>query len=329
MGTVMKAIVRESYGAPDVLKLAEIPRPIPVSGEVLVQVRASSLNRGDRYFMQGEPMIARIATGLRRPKKRGLGMDFAGDVVAVDDGVTEVSVGDAVFGQVDFGEFWAEYACAPASLTAPMPSNLSYEAAATVPVSGLTALQGLRDHGAVQPGQEVLINGATGAVGTFAVQVATALGAKVTAVCGARNIDMVRSLGAAEVIPYETDDFTTCGRKFDLLFDVVGNRSLGALRQVLHPKGTLVVVGGPDGRWLGPASTILSRMLLSPFVSQRVVTFAGTPNRADMLTLAAMLDEGAIKAVIDRQFELEEAADAMRYLIDGRPSSKVGITVSQ
>jgi NADPH:quinone reductase-like Zn-dependent oxidoreductase len=323
----MKAVVRDAYGPPDVLKVEETDRPVPGDHEVLLRVRASSLNRGDRYVMEGIPFPFRLALGLFRPKQRGLGMDFAGEVEEVGSRVTDLRPGDAVYGQQDLGRTWAEYVCVPASLVAPKPSNLTYEQAAAVPVSAFTALQGLRDHGGVEAGRTVLINGATGAVGTFAVQIAKALGAEVTGVCSERNVELVRSLGADHVIPYETEDFTACGRQFDVLFDVVGNRPLRACRRVLQPKGTFLPVGGPAGRWLGPLVSLMAARFQAPFVSQRVVLFTGTPNRPDLLVLTELIESGKVTPAIDRQFELTEIVEAMRYLIEGRPASKVVITV--
>jgi NADPH:quinone reductase-like Zn-dependent oxidoreductase len=323
----MKAIVRDAYGPPDVLKLEEIDRPVPSDDEVLLRVRASSLNRADRYLMQGTPMPIRLVSGLFKPKKRGLGLDFAGDVEEVGSRVADVNPGDAVYGQQDMGEVWAEYACVPASLVAPKPSNLTYVQAAAVPLSGFTALQGLRDQGRVEAGQTVLINGSTGAVGTFTVQIAKALGAEVTAVCSERNMEFVRRLGAEHVIPYETEDFLDCGRQFDVLFDVVGNRPLRACRRVMKPKAIFVMAGSPEDGWLGPIGPMMAKLAQGPFVSQRVTTFVGTPNRADLLVLTELIESGKVTPAIDRQFELAEIVDAMRYLVEGRPPSKVVISV--
>jgi NADPH:quinone reductase-like Zn-dependent oxidoreductase len=324
----VQAIVRDVYGRSDVLRLVEIARPVPGDDEVLVRIRASSLNRADRYVMQGTPKVVRVGWGLFGPKERGMGRDFAGDVEAVGSRVVDVHDGDAVFGLASRRSTWAEYACVPGQLTAPKPTRLTYEQAAAVPLSALTALQGLRDYGRLKAGQTVLINGATGAVGTFAVQIAKALGAEVTAVCSARNVELVRSLGADHLIPYETEDFTSCGRRFDVLFDGVGNRPLGACRRALHPKGTYLAVGAPvGGPWLGPLVPILAAMVQSPFVSQRVATVSMKANRADLIVLCELLASGKVTPAIDRQFELARTADAMRYLIEGRPSSKVVISM--
>lgn len=322
----MKAIVRDTYGSPDVLRLEEVERPIPKDDEVLLRVRASSLNRADRYLLQGTPRLIRVVSGLFKPKKRGMGMDFSGDVEQVGDQVADVKPGDAVYGQVDFGETWAEYACVPGSLVATKPENMTYEEAAAVPLSGLTALQGLHK-GRVEDGQTVLINGATGAVGTYAVQIARAFGAEVTAVCRECNTELVRSLGADHVIAYDSEDFTQCGRQFDALFDVAGNRSLRACRQVIKRKGTYIVVGAPDDGWLGPVGPLLAKMIQGPFVSQRVVSFTAKPNRRDLHALTDLIESGKVRSAIDRQFDLAEIPDALRYLAEQRPPSKVVISI--
>lgn len=326
----MKAIVRHTYGHADVLRYAEVDRPSPGVDEVLIRVRASSLNRADRYTMQGTPVVAmRPALGLFRPRNPGLGMDFSGDVVEVGAQVTDVQPGEAVYGQQDAGSTWAEFACVPATLVSQKPSRLSYEEAAAVPLAALTALQGLRDQGEVQPGKHVLINGGTGAVGSFAVQIAKALGAAhLTVVCGTRNVELVHSLGADHVIPYETEDFLQCGRTFDVMFDGVGNRPLRRCCELLKPDGVFVPSGAPEGgRWFGPIWHLIKAMWQARFVEQEVRLFVGTPNRPDLETLTTMIESGAVTPVIDRTFPLSETADAMRYLVDGHPSGKVTLTV--
>jgi NADPH:quinone reductase-like Zn-dependent oxidoreductase len=324
----MRAIVRDKYGGPEVLHLEDIERPVPRGSEVCLRVRASSLNRADRYVMQGTPMPIRLMTGLFGPRKRGMGMDFSGVVESLGPEAVGIEVGDEVFGQMDNGETWAEYACVSAEFVAPKPGRLSHAQSAAIPLAGLTALQGLRDAARVQAGQRVLINGSTGAVGTFAVQIAKALGANVTAVCSERNVELVRSLGADELIAYEQEDFTQYGRKFDVLFDVVGNRPLASCRRVLEPKGCYLPVGAPEGgRWLGPIVPLLTVMLRAPFVSQRVATFTGTPRRADLVALAALVESGDVTPAICRQFELGDCVEAMRFLAEGRPPSKVVLTL--
>lgn len=325
----MRAIVRDRYGPGEqVLQLVDLPRPSPAADEVLVRVRATSLNRGDRYTVEGIPLPFRMMLGPFRPRARQLGMDFAGDVVEIGASVQDVAVGDAVYGQQDLGSTWAEYASIPASLVAPKPTDLTYVEAAAVPVSAFTALQGLRDAGGLQPGQRVLLNGSTGAVGTFAVQIARALGAEVTAVCSERHLDLVRDLGADTVIPNERQDFLEAGGTFDVVFDIVGNHGLLAYRRIMAPGGTFVPVGGPSGFWLGPAGHLLRTQLLRPFVRQRVRSFVGTPNRPDLLALTELIEAGKLRPSIERVFELAELPEAMRYLVHGRPGAKVAIEVA-
>lgn len=326
----LKAIARERYGSGDELRWVDVERPAPGDDEVLIRVRASSVNRADRYAMQGTPIVAmRPALGFFRPRRPGLGMDFAGDVAEVGANVTDIEVGDAVYGQQDNGATWAEYACVPAALVAPKPPRLSYEEAGAAPLAGLTALQGLRNEGEVQPGKRVLINGGTGAVGTFAVQIAKALGAdELTVVCGGRNEELVRSLGADHVIAYETNDFLECGRTFDVLFDVVGNRPLRRCCDLLEPDGVFVPCGMPEGgRWFGPVGHVLKTLFAARFVKQDVKLFVGTPNRPDLLALTELIESGAVTPAIDRAFPLSQTAEAMRYLVDGRPSAKVVLKV--
>src|ERR1700685_4670011 len=277
----MKAIVCHRYGSPDVLKCEEMEAPIAGDDEVLIKVRAASVNPLDGSSMKGRPYIVRLLTGLRRPKITRPGVDVAGEVKAVGRNVTQFKPGDEVFGvcisdpQASGTEVWAhrqgafaEYVCAPESMLAIKPDNVSFEEAAAVPVAAFTALQGLRDKGQIQPGQKVLINGASGGVGTFAVQIAKWFGAYVTGVCSSRNVDLVRTLGADQVIDYTQEDFTTILQGYDLFLDCVGNHSLLAGRRILSPKGRLVIISGPDGRWLGPVARLLKALVLSRFVSQ-------------------------------------------------------------
>ena len=325
----MRAIVRDAYGSPDVLKLEDIGRPVPKDDEVLVRVRASAVNRGDRYTLLGTPALLRLATGLFSPKKRGMGMDFAGVVEETGSQVSDVSVGDEIYGQVDFGETWAEYACVPAKLTAPKPRNATFEQAGAVGVAGMTALQGLRNQGRVGPGTKVLINGATGAVGSFAVPIAKVLGAeRVVATCSQRNLEFVMARGADRAIPYETEDFLECGETFDVLFDVVGARPLRESCRVLEPKGTYVSVGGPEGGgFLGPAGPLLKKVLASPFVSQKFKSYVSSPNRDDLTVIAEWIEAGKLTPAVDRTFDLADAAEAMRYAAEGHPASRVVITM--
>lgn len=291
----------------------------------MIRVRAASVNPLDWRVMRGRPYFMRIMTGLRRPKDTRLGVDVAGEVEAVGRNVTRFKPGDEVFG-AGSGAF-AEYACASESVLVTKPNNVTFEQAAAVNVGACTALQGLRDSGQIQPGQKVLINGAAGGVGTFAVQIGKCLGAEVTGVCSARNAEMVRSIGAEHVIDYTHEDFTESGRRYDLLFDLVGNRPLSACRRVLNPKGTYVVAGGPDGRWLGPLRPMLKAPLFSPFVSQKLVMCMSKVSKEDLTTLRELMEAGKVTPVIDRRYSLSEVPEAIRYLEEGHARGKVVITL--
>jgi NADPH:quinone reductase-like Zn-dependent oxidoreductase len=323
----MKAAVRDRYGSPDVVELREIERPAPADDEVLVRVRAASVNAADWYGMTGTPYVGRAAMGLRKPKSNRLGTDFAGTVEAVGNDVTLFRPGDEVFGGRS-GAF-AEYVCVREDrAVVPKPANVTFEQAAAVGVAGLTALQGLRDKGQLQPGQKVLINGASGGVGTFAVQIAKALGADVTGVCSTRNVDLVRSLGADQVVDYTREDFTRSDRRYDLMFDVAGSRSWSECRRVLNPQATLVIVGAPKGnRLMGPLSHIVTLRLAALRGSQKAVFFIAKFNKADMEVLRELLEAGKVTPVIDRRYELSEIADALRYLGEGHAQGKVVLTV--
>jgi NADPH:quinone reductase-like Zn-dependent oxidoreductase len=323
----MRAIVRDAYGSADVLELRDIDRPVVGDDEVLVRVRAAGVDQGVWHVMAGLPYPIRVAGyGLRAPKNRVLGADVAGVVEAVGNDVTRFQVGDEVFG-IATGSY-AEYARAPEDKLAPRPANLTFEQAAVVAVSGLTALQGLRDHGRVRPGQKVLIIGASGGVGTYAVQVATAFGARVSGVCSTTKVDLVRSLGADRVIDYTHEDFADEERRYDVILDVGGNASLSRLRRALTPKGTLVIIGGEsDGRWIGGTDRQLRALVLSPFVGQKLGTFIARENHEDMIVLKALIEAGKVTPVIDRAYPLSEVADAIRYMRDGRARGKVVITV--
>ncbi len=321
----MKAIVYHHYGAPDVLRLEEIARPAPGEGEVLVRVRAAAANPLDCHLMKGA-YVMRPMTGLRAPKAGRPGADLAGEVEAVGRNVTRFRPGDPVFGAAR-GAF-AEYVCAREDCLALKPANLTFEQAAALPVAGVTALQGLRDKAPVRPGQKVLIHGAAGGVGTFAVQIAKAFGAEVTGVCRTANVDLVRSLGADHVVDYTRDDFTRRAPPYDLLFDCVGDRSFSDCRRALLPKGTYVAVGvRPGGKWIGPLPRLLTTLLSSPFVSQRVVFFVARVNAEDLTALKTLIETKKVTPVIGRRFTLAEAAEAIRYLEAGRPGGKVVITV--
>ena len=324
----MKAIVFHEYGAPDdVLELQETDKPIVEDDELLVRIRAASLNPYDWHFVTGLPYIARMQFGLLKPKANSLGADLVGQVEEVGKNVTQFRPGDEVLGEVETGSF-AQYACVSEESAVPKPGNLTFEQAASVPMAGLTALQGLRDKGRIQPGQKVLINGASGGVGTFAVQIAKSFGAEVTGVCSTRNVDMVRSIGADHVVDYTQEDFTRSGRRYDLMFDLVGNHSPSECRRALNPKGTYIAsFGQPDHRWLGPLAQLLRMLLLSPFVSQKLVTFVAKPNKKDLHILKEFIETGKVTPVIDRTYTLSEVPEAIRYLEEGHAQGKVVITM--
>jgi NADPH:quinone reductase-like Zn-dependent oxidoreductase len=320
----MKAIVQDRYGAPDVLELREIEQPVAGDDEVLVRVRAVSVNPYDWHFMRGEPYLMRLMSGLLRPKVPVIGVDLAGQVEAVGEGVTGFQPGDAVFGMAK--RACAEYVCASPDALVAKPADISFEQAATVPIAGLTALQGLK--GRVQSGQTVLVNGAAGGVGTFAVQIAKSLGTEVTAVCSTRNVDLVRSIGADRVIDYTRDEFTTGERRYDLLLDMMGNHPLSACRRILMPDGVLVIVGGPDrGNLLGPLAHALSVLFRSKVLGQKTVMMLAKRSREDLQTLADLMASGAVTPVIDRSYGLSDTAEAIRYLEQGHARGKVVITV--
>jgi NADPH:quinone reductase-like Zn-dependent oxidoreductase len=321
----MKAIVRDRYGSPDVLALGEVEKPDLTDDGVLVRVHAASVARGDWYTLTGL-YVGRAEMGLRKPKSRLLGGDFAGTVEAVGPDVTDVRPGDEVFGGRS-GAF-AEYVCARARSVALKPARLTFEEAAAVPTSALTALQGLRDKGQVQPGQKVLINGASGGVGTFAVQIAKSLGAEVTAVCSTRNVDLVRSLGADHVVDYTREDFTRSDERYDVLFDNAGSRSWSACKRVLSPEATVVLVGGQMGnRVLGPVGHLVRMRLAALGSGRKLIFFVAQFNKADMETLRELLEAGKVTPVIDRRYQLSEVADAFRYMGEGHAQGKVVVTV--
>jgi NADPH:quinone reductase-like Zn-dependent oxidoreductase len=323
----MKAAVRDRYGSPDVVELREIDTPVAADDEVLVQVRAASVNIADWYSVVGRPYVGRTQMGLLKPRSNRLGVDFAGQVEAVGKNVSQFRPGDEVFGGRNGA--LAEYVCVRDDrAVVPKPANVTFEQAAAAPVAAITALQGLRDKGEIQPGQKVLINGASGGVGTFAVQIAKALGAEVTAVCSTRNVDLVRSIGADHVIDYTQEDFTRSEQRYDLMLDVAGSRSWSECRRVLEPQATLVIVGGPKtNRLFGPLSHVVKVRLAALRSSQKVVFFLAKLNNADMLVLRELLEAGKVTPVIDRRYELTEIADAFRYLGEGHCRAKVVITV--
>ena len=322
----MKAIVYHNYGSPDVLKCEEIEKPTPGGDEVLIKVRAASVNPVDWHFMRGTPYFIRVMTGLRGPKFTGLGVDAAGYVAAVGRDVTQFKAGDEVFGACR-GAF-AEYACAPESRLALKPENVAFEQAASAPVAALTALQAIRDKGRVRPGQKVLINGAAGGVGTFAVQIARSFGADVIGVCSTRNVEMVRSIGADRVIDYVREDYTKSGQHYDLILDCIGNHSHSANRRVLNRGGKYVMVGGPSGQWMiGLLARVLAGIVSSRFTSRKLVAVLAIPRKEDLALAAELMQAGRVMPVIDRRYGLCEAPEAVRYLEGGHARGKVVITL--
>lgn len=321
----MKAIVQDRYGLPDVLHVEDIEEPVAGAGEVLVRVLAASAFIGDWHIVTGLPYAIRAVSGLRAPKNRVRGQDFAGRVEAVGERVTLFQPGDEVFGTCH-GSF-AEYATAGEDKIAPRPVNLTFEQAATVPSTGTTALQGLRDVGKVQPGGRVLIIGAAGGMGSFAVQIARAFGAHVTGVCSTTKVDLARSIGADEVIDYTRDDVTDVGHTYDVILDTAGNRPVSHLRRALAPRGTLVIGGGEGGgRWFGVGRQIRASML-SPFVRQKLGTFIAKQNREDLLVLKALVEAGKVTPVIGSAYPLGEIPDAIRQLGEGHGRGKVVIEI--
>ena len=325
----MKAIAYEAFGSADVLELKEVRKPDVEPDGVLVRVRAASANPYDWHVMRGVPYVARLmGVGLRKPKDSVLGTDVAGEVEAVGNAVTRFRPGDEVFGFVGSGGF-AEYVSASEKLLAVKPANLSFQQAATVPLAAVTALQGLRDAGEIRSRQKVLIVGASGGVGTFAVQIAKWYGADVTGVCSTRNLEMVHSIGADRVIDYTREDFTRSGQKYDLIFQLAGTAPPSACRRVLTPKGRLVLSSGDSpGRVIGPVGRIIKAVLLSPFIGQTLRPFVAKPSSDDLQFLRELIEAGSVTPVIDRTYPLSESADAIRYLETGRAQGKVVISVS-
>src|ERR1051326_4799283 len=326
----MKAMVYHTYGSPDVLRLEEIDKPVPRDNELLVKVRAASVNPLDWHFVEGSPYIIRlIGIGLFKPAVAQLGVDFAGTVEAVGNKVTQFKPGDEVFG-ARTGAF-AEYLAVAANRVALKPANMTFEEAASVPVAAITALQGLRDGGKVQPGQKVLINGASGGVGTFAVQIAKSFGADVTGVCSTRNIDLVKSLGADHVIDYTKEDFTKGEQRYDVILDNVGNHSLSDCRRVLTPNGIYVLIGGGGANeqgFLGAIGKALNAAIYQRFVKQKMGMMMAQPSTKDLTLLADMVQSGKLKTVIDRTYKsLDEVPEAIRYLEEGHARGKVVIAV--
>lgn len=320
----MKAFVCHNYGSPDILKLEELKKPVPKDNEVLVKVQAASTNAGDWHLLRGKPFLVRLIFGLFKPKIKILGADVAGRVEAVGKNVGQFKPGDEVFGDLSgsgFGAF-AEYVSVPESVLALKPANIGFEEASAVPSAAMTALQGLRDTGRIQPGQKVLINGASGGVGTFAVQIAKSFGAEVTGVCSGRNIDMVRSIGADHVIDYTQGDFIQNGQHYDLILDAAAFRSIMDYRRILHPKGIYVMIGGATAQFL-------QAMFIAPWVSmtgtKKMTSMLKKSNNEDLAFVKALLETSKIKPVIDRRYPMKELPEALRYLEIGRARGKVVI----
>lgn len=323
----MKAIVRRAYGSPDVLELREVDTPVAGDDDVLVRIRATSVNLVDWHALTGLPYIVRSDSGLRRPKRVHLGTDFAGTVEAVGGNVRQFRPGDDVFGWR--GGAFAEYVSAPEDRIVPKPAGLSFEQAAAVPVAGGTALQALRDKGAIRPGQRVLINGASGGVGTFAVQMAKAFGADVTGVCSTANVESVRSIGADRVVDYTREDFVRDGPRYDLLIDIAGSRSWTECRRVLVPTGRAVIVGGPGtNRWLGPLAHMIGARMGSLVGGRKAVPFIAALTNENLVVMGELLGARRVTPVIDRSYTgLPEIADALRYIGEGHARGKVVVTV--
>jgi len=334
----MKAAVFDRYGPPGVVHLGDAARPVPRDNEVLIRVRAASVNPLD-CVTQGKPYSLRLMTGLRRPRNTRLGVDVAGQVEAAGRDVTQFRPGDQVFGLclrdplargaaawLHCQGAFAEYACLPERAPAAMPGNITPGQAAAVPVAALTALQGLRDKGKIRPGHQVLINGAAGGVGTFAVQIAKSFGAEVTGVCSTRNAGLVRSLGADRVLDYTREDFTATGDRYDVFFDLVGNRPLAACRRVLKPDGIYVGAGGPGGRWLlGLMARPAAMLLSSRLAGQKLVTYLARPDQADLIAIGELIAAGTVTPVIDRRYGLSEVGAALQYLQEKHARGKVVI----
>jgi len=320
----MKAIVYRNYGLPEVLKCEEVEKPVPKDDEVLIRVRAASANPADLGFRGTSYIVRMMMTGLRKPKNTRIGSDVAGEVEAVGRDVTQFKPGDEVFG-ICRGAF-AEYVCASESAVVMKPDNVTFEQAASVPVAAFTALQGLRDKGQIRSGQRVLINGAAGGVGTFAVQIAKWFGADVTGVCSKRNLEMVRSIGADRVIDYTQEDFTKDTQRYNLIFDCAGNRSLSACRRVLSPKGICVLVGAPSKVWL-ILIRVITALVWSRFISQRFVVFIAKRNKEDLVIMHDLMKAGKVVPVIDRRYSLSEVPEAMGYLEERHARGKIVIVL--
>src|SRR5918911_1732329 len=327
----MKAIVYTQYGSPDVLQFREVEKPTPKEDEVLVKIHAASANPADWHTMRGAPFLARLVNGLFKPKHSRLGADLAGRVEAVGRNVTQFQVGDDVFGCLSLNAMssFAKYACATEDNLSLKPANLSFEAAAAVPLAALTALQGLRNKVQIQPGQKVLINGASGGVGTFAVQIAKSFGAEVTGVCSTMNVDMVRSIGADHVIDYTQQDFTQGTKRYHLIFDNVENRSLSDCRRALTHSGTLILNSGTGAHGIAMLVRLVKPLVVSPFLRQKLRRYLSAPKHEDLVILRELVESGKLSPVIDRKYPLHETPAALGYIEGGHVRGKVVITVEQ
>lgn len=320
----MRAIVYRCYGSTDVLRLEEIEKPVPADDEVLIKIQSASINPLDWHYMRGTPYLLRLMSGIGTPHETGLGVDFAGTIEAVGSSVERFKPGDEVFGG-GTGVF-AEYITISedAALVA-KPADVSFEQAATVPIAGITALQALRDLGRLEPGQTVLINGASGGVGTFAVQIAKSFGAEVTGVCSTRNMEMVRSIGADHVFDYTQEDYTESGIKYDLIIDMVGNHSLAENRRALKAQGIFVIVGGEKGNWLGPMMAPIKALLMSPFIEQEFIMILAELRQDDLTIIGELMQAGKVTPVIDSRFRLSETPAAIRHSEEGHARGKIMI----
>ena len=323
----MMGVFRPCYGSPDVLQYSRSKIPIAAQNQVLVKVAAASLNPLDAHFMRGSPYMLRLFTGIGAPGNRGIGRDFAGTVVAVGDGVTALQPGDRIFGGA--GHAFSEYLVRDVTgSVARIPDTVSFEQAAGVPIAGVTALQALRDHGKLESGQRVLINGASGGVGTYAVQIAKAMGAHVTGVCSGRNVELVKALGADQVFNYKKEEYLESGQQFDLIIDMVGNHSPLDNRGVLTPNGRLVIVGGDKGNWVAPFITPIKASVTNLFVDQELLSFTAQMLAEDLAAVADMIAAGTVRTVIDRHFPLSETSEAMRYSESRRARGKIIIDIA-
>ena len=321
----LQAIRYRRYGPPAVLRLEEAEKPVPLATEALIQIRAAALNPLDWHFLRGSPYGIRFMTGLRGPRSSGLGVDAAGVVESVGARVTGLRPGDAVFGSCR--EAFAEFACADESALVLKPENISFQQAAAVPVAAFTALQALRDKGRLRPEQRVLINGAAGGVGTFAVQIARWMGAEVTGVCSTRNVERLRSIGAHHVIDYSMENFTQGTQLYHLMLDCIGNHPLSACRRILSRGAAYVMIGAPSGRWIAPMDRAIAMRLLSPFVSQKLEALVARTSQADLLLMRDLLEKGTVTPIIDRTYPLDQVPQAIAYLEEGHSCGKVIITV--